>query len=239
MGGRSDVWGDGTGTGDPVHSRPSGGAGTRWGDGVEASILQAADAPGRRSRRGMVQRIDAAWRARGPAGRLAAAVGVVLAIALSASWVAHSPAALATGASLVLLVVAALVDVAEHRLPNALLGLAAAPVAAALLLGGSAELVRSAAVGAAVVGAPLLVTHLVSPAGMGFGDVKAGAVLGAALGLLDPQIALLALVLGLTSAATWGLARRARSVAFGPALVVGALLAMVLARLAGVEAVTW
>ncbi|HEX7247806.1 MAG TPA: type II secretion system F family protein, partial [Actinomycetota bacterium] len=40
---------------------------------------------------------------------------------------------------------------------------------------------RSAALGAAVLGGPLLVTHLVTPAGMGFGDVKAGAVLGAAL----------------------------------------------------------
>ena len=37
-------------------------------------------------------------------------------------------------------------------------------------------------------------THLVSPAGMGFGDVKAGAVAGAALGLIDPQLAVLALV---------------------------------------------
>ena len=40
--------------------------------------------------------------------------------------------------------------------------------------------------------------------GMGFGDVKAGAVLGAALGLLEPQIALLALVLGLAAAALVG-----------------------------------
>ena len=67
-----------------------------------------------------------------------------------------------------------------------------------------------------MLGGPLLLTHLVSPTGMGFGDVKAAAVLGAALGLIDPQVALLALVLGLASAAVWGLARRARSVAFGP-----------------------
>ena len=187
------------------------------------------------------QRIEAAWRGQRTAGRLLAVVAVVLAIAVERrrGWLTSS-AALATGARLVVLVAAALVDVAEHRLPNALLALAAAPVAAVLLLAGSADLARSAAVGAAMLAAPLLVTHLVSPAGMGFGDVKAGAVLGAALGLLDPQIALLALVLGLArrrrSGAWPGVSR---SVAFGPGLVAGALLALVIARLAGVEAVTW
>ena len=76
----------------------------------------------------------------------------------------------------------------------------------ALAVAGSADLLRSSLVGAALLGGPLLVTHLVSPAGMGFGDVKAGAVAGAALGLIDPQLAVLALVLGLAAAASWGLA---------------------------------
>ena len=82
-------------------------------------------------------------------------------------------------------------------------------------------------------------THLVSPAGMGFGDVKAGAVAGAALGLIDPQLAVLALVLGLAAAASWGLVRRSRTVPFGPGLVAGALAALVVARLVGIEAVGW
>ena len=138
-----------------------------------------------------------------------------------------------------MLVSAALVDVAEHRLPNGLVAVAALPVVVMLLAAGSGDLARSAAIGAAMFAGPLLLTHLVSPTGMGFGDVKAGAVLGAALGLIDPQVALLALVLGLASAAAWGLARRARSVAFGPGLVTGALLALAIARAAGVEAVTW
>ena len=76
-----------------------------------------------------------------------------------------------------------------------------------------------------VVAGPLLVTHLVTPSGMGFGDVKAGAVLGAAMGLIDVELALLALVLGLGAAAAWGIGTRARSVALGPALVAGALAA--------------
>ena len=111
-----------------------------------------------------------------------------------------------TGVSLVVLVAAAVVDVAEHRLPNALVGLAAASRSCwRCSAAGSADLLRSSRRRRRLLGGPLLVTHLVSPAGMGFGDVKAGAVLGAALGLLDPQIALLALVLGLAAAASWGL----------------------------------
>ena len=74
---------------------------------------------------------------------------------------------------------------------------------------------------------------------MGFGDVKAGAVAGAALGLIDPQLAVLALVLGLAAAASWGLVRRSRTVPFGPGLVAGALAALLIGRLVGIEAVVW
>ena len=63
---------------------------------------------------------------------------------------------------------------------------------------------------------------------MGFGDVKAGAVLGAAMGLIDVELALLALVLGLGAGAAWGVATRARSIALGPSLVAGALAAVLI-----------
>ena len=206
---------------------------------MEVSILEADDLPTRRSRGSSRRRIGSAWREVGTAARVSVAVGCALTLAVTASWIGETAVAVATGASLLALVAAALVDVAEHRLPNALVALAAAPVIVALIAAGSVELVRSAALGAAVLGGPLLVTHLVTPAGMGFGDVKAGAVLGAALGLIDVQVALLALVLGLAAAATWGLAWRSRTVAFGPGLVAGALVALMIARWAGVEAVTW
>jgi prepilin signal peptidase PulO-like enzyme (type II secretory pathway) len=70
---------------------------------------------------------------------------------------------------------------------------------------------------------------------MGFGDVKAGLVLGAALGLVDAQLGLFALVLGLGTGALWGLTRRARSIPLGPALVAGALTALAVGRLLGTE----
>ena len=67
---------------------------------------------------------------------------------------------------------------------------------AALALTGSGALLRDVLTGALVVAGPLLAVHLITPSGMGFGDVKAGAVLGAAMGLIDVELALLALVAG-------------------------------------------
>ena len=49
--------------------------------------------------------------------------------------------------------------------------------------------------GAALMAAPLLVLHLVSPPSMGFGDVKLALLLGAAVGVLDWQLAIPALAL--------------------------------------------
>ena len=43
------------------------------------------------------------------------------------------------------------------------------------------------AIGAAVFAGILLVLHLVSPAGLGFGDVKLGVLLGLYLGAVQPQ----------------------------------------------------
>ena len=144
---------------------------------------------------------------------------------------------MATGLAVASVTIAALVDADAHRLPNALVGLAGAPVVTAVLSGWSGDLVRGALLGAALLGGPLLVTHLISPAGMGFGDVKAAAVIGAALGLLAPSLAPLGLVVALLAAALIGLARRVRTIAFGPALVAGALIALAVGRLAGLEAV--
>jgi leader peptidase (prepilin peptidase)/N-methyltransferase len=80
---------------------------------------------------------------------------------------------------------------------------------------------------------PLLVLHLVTPAAMGFGDVKLAVALGAGLGVLEPKLAVLALAVasGLTLvAAAW--ARRAAT-AFAPGLVIGAAAALALGSLDG------
>jgi leader peptidase (prepilin peptidase)/N-methyltransferase len=177
-------------------------------------------------------RVAAAWRAVGLPGRLLTILGASACAVIATASIGESAVVVASGLSLLVLVGAALVDAVERRLPNALVLAAALPVIAALIATGSAELGRSAAAGAALVAGPLLVTHLITPSGMGFGDVKAGAVLGAAMGLVDVELAVLTLVFGLGASAAWGLATRARSIALGPGLVAGALAAHLIGAVA-------
>jgi prepilin signal peptidase PulO-like enzyme (type II secretory pathway) len=194
---------------------------------VDRSILerQIRPKPGATARGRAVEAITTAWRAVGAPVRGLTVAGIVLAVVLAGRWLGETLAALATGACLVVLVVAALVDAVERRLPNTLVALGVVPIVAAAVAR-AGEGLPGALVGAAWIGAPLLLVHLVSPAGMGFGDVKAGAALGAALGLLAAALAPLALVIGLALGAGYGVARRARSIPLGPALVAGALLAL-------------
>ena len=74
---------------------------------------------------------------------------------------------------------------------------------------------------------PLLVLHLVAPRSMGFGDVKAALVLGAAVGTLAWQLGLVALCAAAGLGAGVGLARRSATIAFGPFLVAGAAVALI------------
>jgi leader peptidase (prepilin peptidase) / N-methyltransferase len=206
---------------------------------VEDSILTAEAVADRIDGAATNCGVEAAWTTLGRWGRVATVAAAVAATTAAAVWVPDTSAAVATGLSVLILVTAALVDAVEHRLPNVLVGAAAVPVVGALAVAwvtGATDVVVDAAVGAALVGGPLLVTHVASPTGMGFGDVKAGAVLGAALGLVNAQIAALALLLGLSGAAAWAVAGRRRSVALGPALVAGAVLALVVAWWMNVEA---
>jgi leader peptidase (prepilin peptidase)/N-methyltransferase len=82
------------------------------------------------------------------------------------------------------------------------------------------------AVGACLMGAPLLALHLCSPTAMGFGDVKLALLLGATIGAFDWLLVIPALALAAGSTATVGVAMRARHVAFAPGLVGGTLLAL-------------
>ena len=94
-----------------------------------------------------------------------------------------------------------------------------------------------AAVGAAVAWAVLLVVHLVSPAGMGFGDVRLAFVLGLMLGWLSASHVVAGLFLGFALGAVVGLglvivAGRSRkdAVPFGPFLAAGAIIAVLVGR---------
>ena len=172
------------------------------------------------------------------AGTTAAVVGltaVVFAVRLA-------PMSFVVVAALLPLSGAAIVDAAERRLPNRLVLLSIAPVAFVCALDpfiGRLTAVEGVALGAVFLAAPLLALHLIAPTSMGFGDVKAAAALGAALGLIQPELALWTLCLASAITATWGIARRARHVALGPGLVVAAFTVLLAGAWFGIEVSAW
>ncbi len=176
----------------------------------------------------------APWTLRSAIGRSSrpARVEALLAAVVALACTLDGRIPLSTGVVLVALLPAVLVDVIDRRLPNRLVAGAALAGVASLI----AEIVLTdIRVGAADMPAgalgmagPLFVTHLVRPAAMGFGDVKVAVVAGAALGLVDPVAGLAALAIGSAVTALVGLVRHHRTVAFGPGLLGGAILSIVL-----------
>jgi leader peptidase (prepilin peptidase) / N-methyltransferase len=81
----------------------------------------------------------------------------------------------------------AAIDARVSRLPDRVVLPGLAVFAAVLVVAsagtGSWGWVVAALAGAAVLAIPLLLVHLVSPAGLGFGDVKYGALIGAGVGV--------------------------------------------------------
>jgi leader peptidase (prepilin peptidase)/N-methyltransferase len=184
----------------------------------------------------------AAWRTSDPAARVVAGVLGLGCLAATAVWLPVTLRAAGVAAALLPLWWAALVDVAERRLPNRLVlaSLAAVVVTTAIATiaeGAGRAIAVSVIGGALAVSLPMLVMHLVSPAGLGFGDVKAGVALGGALGLIDVWTAVLALLGASVIGAAVGLVLRRRSLPFGPSLVAGAAVALVAARALGVTPV--
>ncbi len=151
----------------------------------------------------------------------------MVAISLGAAVAGAAP--IASAGAVVAVVPAALVDVRSRRLPDRLLATAAAVLLAGAavegrLLGGVD--LAGLAIGAGVMAAPLFALHLLSPASMGFGDVKAAIVLGGAVGAVHWQLVLSALALAAGCAATAAVIARVRTIPFGPGLVSGAAIAL-------------
>ena len=148
-------------------------------------------------------------------------------LATSALGDASQLAAILTVAAMVPAVV---VDIRERRLPDGWVAFGAGVFAAgtwiAWLFGQSFDL-ATIFLGAVAMAGPILALHLFSPGSMGFGDVKAAVVLGAALGSVDWRLAIVGLTLASGLGAAIGIGRRARTIPFGPFLVVGSALALV------------
>jgi leader peptidase (prepilin peptidase)/N-methyltransferase len=159
-------------------------------------------------------------------------VGAALAVITLAVAASLGTVAVAGAIGIAMLVPAAVVDIEERRLPDAWVGAGAVAVIVTLAVDSvvgqpnDTELLSGVALGALAMGLPVLALHLVSPASMGFGDVKAAVVLGAAVGTADARLAAVALCLAAAGGAAVGLATRRRTIPFGPFLVVAAALVL-------------
>jgi leader peptidase (prepilin peptidase) / N-methyltransferase len=177
-------------------------------------------------------------RARPTAVRIAvmtALLAGLLAGALAFAGVRPATAALAWAAGAA--VVLGAVDLASHRLPDRVTFPAYAVCAAALLvdaavLGSWGALARAVAA-AAVTFVLAAGAAAISPAGLGFGDVKLLGLLGLLLGWAGWGVLLAGVFLGLLTGAVVSLAllatRRAgwrTALPFGPPLLIGAVLAL-------------
>jgi leader peptidase (prepilin peptidase) / N-methyltransferase len=165
---------------------------------------------------------------------VSAAVFVLL--GLRFGWSPELPAWMCFAA---LALVLGVIDLRQKLLPNRLLLPGTAVTAALLTLAAALDdawpdLLR-ALLGGGVSFAVLLVMALLVPTGLGMGDVKLAALLGLVLGWLGWEAVLLGFFLGFVLQAVLGLvllatrrAGRSTELPFGPALLTGTLLAVLL-----------
>ena len=164
-----------------------------------------------------------------------AVLAVLVVLRWGVSW--EVPAFLLLGVAGVLL---AVIDLQHRLLPDRVV-LTTLVCGAVLLLpaaaieGAWSSLLR-AALGAAALFAVFLVLAVISPSGLGMGDVKLAAVLGLFLGWLGWSVVLLGAVAGFVVQAVLALAllalgrvRRDSELPFGPAMLIGAALTMAIA----------
>lgn len=153
-----------------------------------------------------------------------AAVGLS-AVAMATLLVASEPPAVALLAWTTVVAAAAAIDVRTARLPDQVVlpGLVVTLVGAAV----SGRIVTTL-LGSLMLGAPLLLGHLVRPEGLGFGDVKFGCLVGAGLGTLALSSVVIAYLVSVLLHMALCVSIRAgrRAVPFGPALSVSAFLTM-------------
>ncbi|MGW1884005.1 prepilin peptidase [Streptomyces sp. NPDC001970] len=151
----------------------------------------------------------------------------------AAVWVLLAPVA----------VLLALIDRNVHRLPDhltlPLAGAAAVLLGGAALLPGAAGSWTNALLGGLVLCAAYFVLFLINPNGMGFGDVKLALSLGVALGWYGWGVLFVGAFAGFLLGAAYGLglvvlrkAGRKSAIPFGPFMISGALIGLLLGALA-------
>jgi len=144
------------------------------------------------------------------------------------------PAYLVLAASLL---VVSIIDLEHYVIPNRVvyptIALALPLLAGAAALEHGWDRLTHALIGGAVAWTLLLLVHLISPRGMGFGDVRLSFILGLYLGWLGAGHVALGLFLGFLLGSVAGIAlvivrRRSRkeAIPFGPFLAAGAMAAV-------------
>jgi leader peptidase (prepilin peptidase)/N-methyltransferase len=175
----------------------------------------------------------ARWATAERPGRLRPAVAIATFTLVVVALVQFGPSGRALGSAFLLCVVAALavVDLEQRRIPNRIVLPAIAAVLAAQIVldpRGTPQLIAIALASGLFFCLPLLV----SPSGVGMGDVKLAVLLGAALG----QAVVLAIAVAVATAFVVAVAllvrdgatARKSAIAFGPFLAVGAAVAIFL-----------
>jgi leader peptidase (prepilin peptidase)/N-methyltransferase len=163
---------------------------------------------------------------------LTGALFAVTAVRLGADWALPGFLVVVAG-----LIAISAVDLERFIVPNRILYptlfLAAPLLVLAGALGDDWSRVRTAAIGGALAWGLLLVIHLISPKGMGFGDVRLAGLIGMTLGWLSVGHVLVGLFLGFLTASLVGVALivlnlkgRKDKVPFGPFLATGAFVAI-------------
>jgi leader peptidase (prepilin peptidase)/N-methyltransferase len=163
-------------------------------------------------------------------GIVTAVVFVLLGACVQSGFVLGAACALA-----VIAVPLAFVDAAVHRLPDPLTIAAYAVTVADLLIaaadGGHWGTMGRAAAGGAALGGFYLLLAVISPSGMGLGDVKLAASLGTLLAWLGWRTLVLGAFAGFMLAALYSVAllafgrtTRKQQIPFGPFMLAGAFL---------------
>lgn len=158
---------------------------------------------------------------------------------IGSSW---SPVSWVIALSIPPLVWAAWVDLHTFRLPNVLTLTAAVPPAVFAAVAGvwvRPMIAVQVLAGVAVLVVPLGLIHLASPAAMGLGDVKVCVGIGGCLGIIDPRLGVAALCGASAMTAAAGLITRTRVLPFGPGLVAGTVITLMVAAATSMEAQQW
>lgn len=168
-------------------------------------------------------------------------VGLTSAVLLAALGArAHPAFVLAAACALAACTVPlAFIDAAVKRLPDLLTGAAYAATGVCLILAAAVSghwgALGRAALGGLVLAGVYLILLLISPSGMGLGDVKLAASLGTMLAWTNWNLLLLGGFAGFALAAVYsvallatGRATRKQQIPFGPFMIAGAFLAVLL-----------